>query len=626
MASGEPKSKPSAVLRRAVRQMRPYWGLVSCIVLLDIISIPLALLLPLPLKIAVDTLTGSKSSVGLCAWFLPDAWLRWDMTPLVFAAVLLLAVYLVQHGVGFGNWLLRTYTGEKLVLSFRSQLFAHVQRLSLSFHDRKGTSDPAYRIQYDAPALRDLLMNGILPLVNAVLTLAGMIYITVRMDWQIAAISLAVAPILFRLSHKYSERLRAEWDEARERDSLAMSVIQETLGSVRVVRAFGQEDREHGRFLEHSGKYVRGQMRLSMLQSSFYVLVGMTVAVASAGALFLGARHVRTGMLSVGSLLLLMSYVAKLYEPLGTVSGKLVESQSAMVSLGRAFALLNEAPDVIELPDARTARDIRGAVSFRNVSFQYNAGQFDETRRVLNGISFDIASGTHIGITGASGAGKSTILGLLARFYDPVQGAILLDGVDLREYKIHSLRDQFAIVLQEPVLFSTTIAENIAYARPGATLDEIMRAAEAARAHEFITDLPEGYDTKVGQRGATLSGGERQRISLARAFLKNAPILIMDEPTSALDSFTEAEVVEATRDLMDGRTTFVIAHRTSTLDHCHVVFYLEAGQLKVAADRRQVKCPSMVPQAMVPPPVRAVVHEEAAALFPARAQVAIGVE
>jgi ATP-binding cassette subfamily B protein len=599
MPSADTTSSPAAVAKRAVRQMRPYWGLVSCIVLLDLISIPLALLLPLPLKIAVDTLTGSRSSRWLCAWLLPDRWLKWDMTPLIFAAVLLLAVYLLQHAVGFCDWLLRTYTGEKLVLSFRSQLFAHVQRLSFSFHDRKGSSDSAYRIQYDAPAVRDLLMNGILPLVNAVLTLVGMIYITVRIDWQIAAVSLAVAPVLFLLSRKYSKRVRTEWAELRERDSVAMGVIQETLNSVRVVKAFGQEDREHGRFLEHSGKYVRGQMRLSVLQSSFYVLVGMTVAVASTAALFLGARHVRAGALSIGSLLLLMSYVAKLYEPLSTVSGKLVESQSAMVSLGRAFSLLDEMPDVVEIPNAQPARDIRGAISFRNVSFQY-----DDSKLVLNGISFALTPGTHVGITGASGAGKSTILSLLTRFYDPIEGAILLDGVDLRHYKIQSLRNQFAIVLQEPVLFSTTIAENIAYAKPDATLDEIMQAAKAARAHDFITDLPEGYDTQVGQRGATLSGGERQRISLARAFLKNAPILIMDEPTSALDSYTEAEVVNATQDLMRGRTTFIIAHRTSTLDHCHFVFHLESGQLKVAADRRPVSYPAFV-------------HEGAAAIEPA---------
>lgn len=589
MPNGETKGSPTAILKRAVRQIRPYWGLVACMLLLDLLLIPLALLIPVPLKIAVDSLTGNKSAVRICARFLPESWLQWDMTPLVFAAGLLLAVYLVQHVVIFGNWLLRTYTGEKLILSFRSQLFSHVQRLSLSFHDRKGSSDPAYRIQYDAPAVRDLLTNGIMPLMDAALTLVGMVYITIRIDWQIAVVALAVAPVLFFLSHKYSARLREEWTDVRECDSVAMGVIQETLNSVRVVKAFGQEDREHGRFLQHSGKYMRGQLRLSLLQSSFYAFVGITVAIASAAALFLGARHVRSGVLSIGSLLLLMSYVAKLYEPLSTLSSKLVESQSAMVSLGRAFALLDEMPDVVESAHARPARDIRGAVAFHDVSFEY-----DDTKRVLNGISFAIAPGTHVGITGASGAGKSTILSLLTRFYDPVEGAILLDGVDLRNYKIHSIRDQFAIVLQEPVLFSTTIAENIAYAKPDASLAEIMRAAKAARAHDFVTDLPETYDTKVGQRGATLSGGERQRISLARAFLKNAPILIMDEPTSALDLCTEAEVVQATEELMRGRTTFVIAHRTSTLEHCDVVFHLDGGQLKMVADRRPVSYPALV--------------------------------
>jgi ATP-binding cassette subfamily B protein len=589
MQSGDTKGSATTLFRRSIRQIRPYYGLLGCILLLDLLTTPLGLLIPVPLKIAVDSLTGNKWAVKVCARFLPGPWLQYEMTPLLFAAGLLLAVYLVQNVVIFCNWALRTYTGEKMILSFRSQLFAHAQRLSLSFHDRKGSSDPAYRIQYDAPAVRDLLMNGIMPLVDAVLMLGGMIYITVRIDRQIAIVSLAVAPVLFLLSHRYSGRLRSEWTDVRERDSVAIGVIQETLSSVRVVKAFGQEAREHGRFMEHSGKYMRGQLRLSYLQSSFYLLVAMTVAIASAVALFLGARHVRMGLLSIGSLLLLMSYVAKLYEPLSTLSSKLVESQSAMVSLSRASALLDEMPDVVEHPNAKPVHEIRGAIEFRDVSFQY-----DESKRVLDGISFTIAPGTHVGITGASGAGKSTILSLLTRFYDPTGGAILLDGVDLRQYQIHSVRDQFAIVLQEPVLFSTTIAENIAYARPDASISAIVAAAKVARAHDFITDLPGAYETKVGQRGATLSGGERQRISLARAFLKNAPILIMDEPTSALDPHTEAEVVKAVEELMRGRTTFVIAHRTSTLEHCDIVFHLEDGKLTMVADRRPVSYPVFV--------------------------------
>lgn len=589
MSSGEPKGSTSVIMRRFARQVRPFSGLLIVISLLDMLSIPLALLLPVPLKLAVDHLTGSKSASNVASRFLPKPWLEWELTPLAFVGSLLLAVYMAQHALGFCDWLLRTYTGEKIILNFRSQMFAHTQRLSLSFHDSRGTSDPAYRIQYDAPAVRDLAMNGYLPLINAVLTLMGMIYVTARIDAQIAVVALAIAPVLFWISRKYSRRLCHEWSDVRERDSLAMGVLQEVLSSVRVVKAFGQEDREHGRFLHQSGDYMRGQLRLSVLQASYYVLVGMIVATASAAALFLGARHVRAGVLTVGSLLLLMSYVAKLYEPLSTMSSKLVESQSAVVSLRRAFSLLDETPEVVERQNAKVARHIEGGIEFRKVCFSY-----EPSRPVLKDVSLGIGPGTHVGITGASGAGKSTILTLLTRMYDPSEGAILLDGTDLRDFKIQSVREQYAIVLQEPVLFSTTIAENIAYANPGATMKDIVAAAKAARAHEFIMDLPEGYNTKVGQRGATLSGGERQRISLARAFLKNAPILIMDEPTSSLDSQTEAEVVAATEALMAGRTTFVVAHRTSTLDHCDVVFHLESGSLELVADRRPNAYPALV--------------------------------
>lgn len=589
LSTRETQPNAYAVLRRFARQVRPYYGLLTCILVLDLITVPLALLLPVPLKLAVDSLTGNNSAAEIAARFLPSPWMKWPLTPLAFATVFLLLLYVVQHAIVFCNWMLRTYTGEKLILAFRSKLFGHAQRLSLSFHDGRGSSDPAYRIQYDAPAVRDLVMNGFLPLTNAVVMLAGMVYVTMRLDWQIALLAVAVAPILFCVSRQYSKKLRDEWTGVRERDSLAMGVIQEVLSSVRVVKAFGQEQREHGRFLSESSTYMRGQLRLSVLQASFYVIVGLIVAAASAGALFLGAVHVKAGVLTVGSLLLLMSYVAKLYEPLSTMSSKLVESQSAVVSLWRAFSLLDEEPEVAEHPGARDARKVEGGVEFRDVLFEYEAG-----KPVLDGVSFRVAPGTHVGITGTSGAGKSTILSLLTRLYDPAGGAILLDGTDLRDLKIASLRDQFSIVLQEPVLFSTTIAENIAYARPEATMKEIVNAAKAAEAHDFIMRLPEGYDTKVGQRGATLSGGERQRLSLARAFLKDAPILLMDEPTSALDSQTEAEVVAATEALMAGRTTFVVAHRTSTLDHCDLVFHLEGGQLSVIADRRPQDYPVII--------------------------------
>jgi ATP-binding cassette subfamily B protein len=485
-------------------------------------------------------------------------------------------------GIGVGGavvpwisyWLVQTWAGERMVLDFRSQLFQHVQRLSLAFHDRRGSGDPTYRIQNDAPALSQIAIRAILPSITALLTLAGMLYITARLDFQLAMLAVFITPCLFLVTRKYSSRVHNEWSEVRDRDSSAMSVINETLGALRVVKAFGQENREYRRFRRHSGKYVRGQMHLALLQSSFYALVGLTIVCASAVGLYLGVRHVQAGLLTIGDLLLVMAYLGKLYEPLSMLSGKVVEIQASLVSVGRAFALLDEVPDVEEKPDARPLARAAGAVEFRNIAFGYS-----EQHSILRNVSLKVEPGAHIGILGRTGSGKTTLISLLTRLYDPNGGSILLDGIDLRDYKLADLRDQFSIVLQEPVLFSTTIAENIAYTCPQASRDELIAAAKAARAHDFIMRLPDGYDTQVGARGMSLSGGERQRISLARAFLKDAPILILDEPTSSVDMATEAGIVEATESLMRGRTTFVITHRPSMLQNCDMQVELIDGQL-----------------------------------------------
>jgi ATP-binding cassette subfamily B protein len=573
------------VFKRLMSQARPYSGLLAGILALELLSIPLALLLPVPLKLAINGLAGSYY---LPHWlqplWCPTAASRWRMwapihcsretAELLFAAALMVIVGVLQHAVGFVNWLVQTYTGERMVLDFRSQLFQHVQRLSLAFHDRRGTGDPTYRIQNDAPALSQIAIRAVIPSITAVLTLAGMLYITARLDWQLAMIAVVIAPCLFLVTRKYSDRVNNEWTEVRNRDSSAMSVINETLGALRVVKAFGQEKREYRRFLSHSGKYVRGQMHLALLQSSFYALVGLTIVCASAVGLFLGVRHVQSGLLSIGDFLLVMAYLGKLYEPLGMLSGKVVEIQSSLVSVGRAFALLDEIPEVAEKPSARALAHARGEVEFREVSFGYSP-----QHAVLRKVSLKVEPGAHIGILGRTGSGKTTLISLLTRLYDPARGAILLDGVDLRDYKLADLRDQFSIVLQEPVLFSTTIAENIAYTSPKATRADLIRAAKAAHAHEFIMRLPDGYDTEVGARGMSLSGGERQRISLARAFLKDAPILILDEPTSSVDMETEAGIVEATEALMRGRTTFIITHRPSMLQNCDLQVELIAGEL-----------------------------------------------
>lgn len=559
------------IYRRLLNEARPHWPHLLAIFLLNLLSTPLVLLTPLPLKIAVDSIIGAEPLSGFLARLVPSTG---GHALLVFSAALVVAIAFLIHLQTSASYVLRTYTGEKLVLAFRAKLFRHAQRLSLSYHDTKGTTNSTYRIQYDATAIQWILIDGVSPFVTAAFTLCGMIYVATWIDWQLALVALAIAPILWLISRAYGGRLRRKWDQAYELQSTAMSVVQEVLSAVRVVRAFGQEDREHERFLRHSSESVWARIRIAFDEGGFGFLVGLTIAAGTAAVLFIGARHVQSGVLTLGGLLMVMTYIAQLYGPLQTLSSMAAHMQGSLASAERAFSLLDEAPDVAERPGAVALARSAGAVTFDHVSFAY-----DSKRVVLDDVSFEVAPTSRVGITGVTGAGKSTLVSLLTRFYDPTGGRILLDGVDLRDYKLADLRNQFAIVLQETVLFSTSIAENIAYANPGASFDDIVAAAKAANAHDFVARLPDGYDTAVGERGMRLSGGERQRIALARAFLKNAPILILDEPTSAVDVKTESLIMEAMDRLMRGRTTFIITHRPSMLKNCDVRVEVENGRL-----------------------------------------------
>lgn len=572
------------LFKRLMRQARPYWPHIGGIFLLSLLSTPLALLTPLPLKIAVDSIIGSEPLPLFLDALVPASMVRSSTALLVFAVLLVLATALLKHLQALTNWLLQTYTGEKLVLAFRAQLFRHVQRLSLAYHDSKGASDSTYRIQYDAPSIQYIAINGIIPFITSGFTLIGMICVTALIDWQLALIALAVAPILFLLTQASRSRLRARWAEVKDVESSAMSVVQEALASLRVVKAFGREDREQERFLQHSRVGMWGQIHLAFIEGGFDLFVGLTIAIGMAATLAIGVLHVESGILTLGELLLVMAYLVQLFEPLGTISKKVATLQASLVSAERAFSILDQAPDVAERPNAKPLLRSSGKVTFRNVSFGYN-----QDRPVLHNVSFEIASGSRVGIAGKTGSGKTTLMSLLARFYDPSAGKVLLDGIDLRDYKLTDLRNQFGIVLQEPVLFSTTIAENIAYGQPNASEAEIVEAAKAANAHEFISSLPQKYETQVGERGMSLSGGERQRIALARAFLKDAPILILDEPTSSVDIKTEAAIMEAMERLMQGRTTFMIAHRLTTLENCDILFDVENGQLAKETARARAR-------------------------------------
>jgi ATP-binding cassette subfamily B protein len=556
--------------RRIFAQARPCWPHLAGIVLLSVACIPLNLLLPLPLKIVVDSYLGSQP---VPAWLAAAAPHR-GLSPIVLAAGLLVAVAAAMQLQALASWILQTWTGEKLVFDFRAKLFWHSQRLSLSYHERCSSSHTAYRIQHDAPAIQYVIIQGFVPLLGAAFSFTAMALVTAKLDWQLALVAVSVAPILAWLSRKASRRAHEDWHAVKEMDSSAMSVLDEVLSSVRLVKAFGREQREDERFRERSADRMRGQMKLARKQAGYNAAIGLTITAGTAAALILGAAHVRAGALSLGELLLVMSYMAQLYDPLRTMSSKLPELQAWAVSVERAFALLDETPETFDKPRARPLKRAQGSIRFENASFGYGRQE-----NVFEGVTLDIPAGSRVGIVGRSGSGKSTLIHLLTRFYDVREGRILLDGHDLRDYRLADLRNQFAIVLQEPVLFSTTIAANIAMPKPDASDAEIEAAARAAGIHEFIAGLPDGYETEVGERGMLFSGGQRQRISVARAFLKNAPILLLDEPTSAVDTETERQMMAATAGLMRDRTTFMIAHRFSTLRDCDIL--LKAGDARV---------------------------------------------
>jgi ATP-binding cassette subfamily B protein len=567
-----------ALARRLAGELWPYRLHVGGLFLLSLLATPLTLLTPVPLAVTVDTVLGSKPLPGFLDAIAPAAIADSEAALLAAAAAMFVLIALLTQLQSMSSTVLRAYTGERIMLDFRARLFRHVQRLSLSYHDARGTSDSNYRIQYDAKAVQYIATETLSSFVTAAFTLVAMLYVTALIDWQLALVAIAVAPPLLVVSWAYRRTLRSQSREVKRLESGAMSVVQEALGAARVVRAFGREDREEDRFAHHFRESMWARIRYEFASSRFALLVGMIVATGTAAVLYIGARQVQAGAITVGDLILVMSYMSQLYSPVKTLSKGAGKLQKYLASAERAFSLLDEEPGVRDRPGARPLSRAAGDIRFEHVSFAY-----DGDRPVLRDVSLHVPAGTRLGIAGATGAGKTTLVSLLTRFYDPSAGRILLDGVDLRDYRLADLRAQFAIVLQEPLLFSTSIAENIAYAREGANLEEIAAAAGAANVHDFIAGLPDGYDTEVGERGMRLSGGERQRISLARAFLKDAPILLLDEPTSSVDVGTEAAIIDAMERLMAGRTTFMIAHRLTTLDVCDARFAMADGRLATDA-------------------------------------------
>ena len=560
------------VVAQAASELRPHWPKLAAIALLELLAMPLTLLNPLPLKLVVDSVVGSRPPPG------PVAALLQERTQvLLFAVTLQVALVLASQLHATLGYAYTVRTGESIILALRARLFGHVQRLSVAFHDSRGVTDTLYRIQYDTPAIQNISIYGVLPVVTALLTLVSMIYVTASLNWHLAIVALTIIPAMVILTQIYRKRVTPWYQDLKALESGAFGVVQEVLSAVRVVKAYGREEIERTRFEEASQQTIRKQVRISIYDGMFNGSIGLTTAIGMAACLFIGTKSVLAGTMSLGDLILILGYLTQLYGPLTQITTQLGTIQSSMVSLHRVYETLATTPDVVEHASPRRMARARGTVEFESVSFWY-----DPRQPILSNISLTVPDGTRLGIAGRTGAGKTTFISLLTRFYDPRRGRILLDGIDIRELHLADLRSQFSIVLQEPVLFSTSIRENIRYARPDATEQDVVDAAVAANAHDFILAQPDGYGTEVGNRGQRLSGGERQRIALARAFLKDAPILILDEPTSSVDVHTEATIMNAMERLMAGRTTLMIAHRLTTLDSCDAIIELSHGRIAAA--------------------------------------------
>jgi ABC-type multidrug transport system fused ATPase/permease subunit len=443
----------------------------------------------------------------------------------------------------------------------------------MAYHDQRRSGMVIYIINSLAAAPASAMMSG-LPFAQNILTLAGMLWLSYRLNPTLALLSLSVVPFLYYSVGYYSRHIRRRLVHVKGMEGEALSIVHEAVMMLRVIVAFGREDHEHARFREQGQRALDARVDVTVRQAVFSLAVNATTAMGTAMVLGYGAYLVLQQRLTVGELLVVVAYIGSVYKPLETISGTIAALQDQLVNLQMAFDLLEKEPDIEDTPGAVMIDKARGELRFDHVSFRYEGRP-----ETLSDICFDAKPGEAVAIVGATGAGKSTLVSLLPRFYDPHAGRVLLDGRDVKSLTLRSLRRQISIVLQEPLLFSGTIADNIRYGRLDATNDDIVAAAKAANAHDFVTALPLGYETMLGERGAQLSGGERQRISVARAFLKDAPVLILDEPTSSIDSRTEAVILDALERLMVGRTTLIVAHRLSTLRNVSRILVMHHGRI-----------------------------------------------
>src|SRR6266568_2486181 len=565
-----------SIYRRVFRYYRPFLPQTVAGLILSLIGVGLNLLKPWPFKIIVDDVLH------------PGATFRENGVVMVRHADVLIPAYeivvigcaalvLIQFLWGVVNWAtnyILVKAGLQVLLKLRTDLYSHLQRLSLKFHDTQRSSDSSFRVAYDSQSIQTIYNKGFTNIFGSVITLIGTFVIMLRLDWQLTLVSLGIVPLVVGAIYLFAHRIRSESTSIQEHESAVLAQAQEGLSSIRMVHAFGREDFEVMQFHQQAQQSLQANLRLTLTNVNSALVISTLMVIGTAAMYYVGTLHVLAGTLSLGSLLVFSAYLLMLYQPLESLTYTAWAMEGATAGARRCFEVLDREDDVVDSPKAVAIESAKGAIGFHNVSFGYA-----QDRQVLHAVDLRIEPNQMIAIVGGTGAGKSTLLSLVPRFYDPTSGSVTLDGRDVREVKKKSLRAQIGIVLQDTLLFSTTIRENIAYGRPEATDDEIIDAAKRAQADEFIQKLPNGYGSTVGERGGQLSVGQRQRIGIARAFLKNAPVLLLDEPTSALDPATEAAIMETIKELMRGRTTLIATHRLATIHDVDRIVVIERGRI-----------------------------------------------
>ena len=535
------------------------------------------LLEPWPLKIVLDNLLQGKNQHGWLHHFILATAGSAPRNTLIFACIAVLVIAATDAFCTYAEKSLTTNVGQWVAHDLRRTIYTHVQRLSLAYHDQQPTGDLISRVTVDIDSIQSFIVSGLLSILVDTLTLVGMIVVMFWINWQFTLIALAVVPPLFVIVNTYTRRVKKASREVRKKEGKMVSVVSEVVSSIRVVKAFSREDYEVRRFEGESLEAVEAALAARSLKARLVPIVNIVTAIGTCAVLWFGAQMAMAGHLAPGSLVVFVFYLGKMYKPMQDISKTIDAYSKAATGFERIQEILRVDDEVHDQPGARKAPRFKGEIDFEHVEFAYK-----ENEPVLRDVSFHVDAGSMVALVGPTGSGKTTIMNLIARFYDPTSGVVKIDGTDIRQFTQKSLRGQISFVLQDTVLFSGTIWDNIAYGCPDASHSQIVKAAETANAMEFIDKLPEKFSTTVGERGLTLSGGQRQRIAIARAIIRNTPILVLDEPTSGLDSASEQLVVEALDHLMEGKTSVVIAHRLTTIRRAVQIYVIDNGTIAEA--------------------------------------------